>query len=333
MLVDTTSRRGQHDSVKAVQFRGGSRVRTETRRLRSIGSRTGFASALLAVYAIVFIALSGAASAADYPPIGIAGQYHPGKFVWFDLVTDDPAAARRFYGAVFGWQFHTVDGAPASYAVIENAGRNIAGMFRHAPPPGAPNTARWLALISVKNPTQTEQYVERHGGKVIVPVATIAGRGTHALFRDPQGAVFGVLRSDSGDPPDVPVADGDFFWLDLLARDPAQAAKFYRDLAGYEVSQTELDEGVTRAVLASGGYARAGIAAMPAAVKKPGWLPYILVDDVAGTLAKARAAGGTVLVEPRADLLDGNLGVIADPRGGVLGVLNWTQGHDAEASK
>jgi len=317
----------------AIEFGGASCVRTVSRLLRSVRSRAGFASALLAVCAILFLALNGAALAADYPPIGIAGQYHPGKFVWFDLVTDDPAASRRFYGAVFGWQFRTVDGAPASYAVIENDGRNIGGMFRHAPPPGATSTARWLALISVNHPHRTAQNVEQHGGKVIVPVATIAGRGTHALFRDPQGAVFGVLKSDTGDPPDAPVADDDFFWLDLLARDPAQAAEFYRDLAGYEVSQTKLDEGVTRVVLASGGYARAGIAAMPAAVKKPGWLPYILVEDVAGTLAKARAAGGTILVEPRADLLDGNLGVIADPRGGVLGVVNWTQGNNAEASQ
>jgi len=295
------------------------------------GWRSRFAKALLAVIAIIFPALSGTVLAADYPPIGIPGQYHPGKFVWFDLVTDDPATERRFYGAVFDWRFRAIDGAPESYTVIENAGRNIADMFRHVPPPGATSTARWLALISVNDPGQTVQYVERHRGKVIVPLATIAGRGTHVLFRDPQGAVFGVLRSESGDPPDTPVADGDFFWLDLLTRNPAQAAEFYRDLAGYRVDLSELAEGVTRAVLASEGYARAGIAAMPAAVKQPGWLPYILVEDVAGTLQKVHAAGGTVLVEPRADLLDGNLGVIADPRGGVLGIVNWTQGSDAGA--
>lgn len=308
-------------------------MRTVTCHLKPAGSRSGFSTALLAVLAIVFLAPGTASSAADYPPIGTPGQHHPGKFVWFDLVTDDPATARRFYGAVFGWQFYSIDGAPASYTVIENDGRNIADMFRHAPPPNAKSTARWLALISVDDPAQTVQYVERQGGKVIVPLATIAGRGTHALFRDPQGAVFGVLRSDTGDSPDAPVADGDFFWLDLLARDPAQAAKFYRGLAGYEISQTELDDGMTRTVLASGGYARAGIAAMPAAVKQPGWLPYVLVEDVAGTLEKARAAGGTVLVEPRADLLDGNVGVIADPRGGVLGVVNWTQRGNEEASQ
>jgi predicted enzyme related to lactoylglutathione lyase len=186
-----------------------------------------------------------------------------------------------------------------------------------------------LALISVSDPAKAVRYVEQQGGSVIVPLATIAGRGTHVLFRDPQGAVFGVLKSESGDPADTPVADGDFFWLDLLARDPAQAAMFYRDLAGYEVSERELGPGVTRAVLASGGYARAGIAPLPTSVRQPGWLPYILVEDVAGTLQKVRAAGGQVLVEPRTELLDGNLAVIADPRGGVLGIVNWLHTPDA----
>jgi predicted enzyme related to lactoylglutathione lyase len=158
---------------------------------------------------------------------------------------------------------------------------------------------------------------------VVVPPATIAGRGTHALLRDAQGAVFGVLRSEAGDPPDTPVADGDFFWVDLLTSDPAQATGFYAGLAEYEISERELAGSVKRIVLASEGYARASIAPLPPTVKQPGWLPYVLVRDVAGTVARTVAAGGRVLVEPRADLLDGNLAVIADPRGGVLGIVNW----------
>ena len=62
-----------------------------------------------------------------------------------------------------------------------------------------------------------------------------ANRGTYALFRDPEGALFGVLHSDSGDPPDRDFAEigiGDFLWMDLFARDPSGSAEFYRHLAG-----------------------------------------------------------------------------------------------------
>jgi predicted enzyme related to lactoylglutathione lyase len=261
-----------------------------------------------------------------------AGHY-PGKFVWFDLVTDDLAVVRQFYGTVFGWKFRTVGKPPASYTLIENAGEDIGAMFYRARPAGASNSARWLCLISVPDPAQSVRYVEQHGGAVIVPPAMIAGRGTHALLRDPQGAVFGVLKSESGDRPDSPVASGDFFWADLLAPDPAKATEFYVGLAGYEASDGEVNTNVKRVSLSSGGYARAGIVPLPQAVKQPGWLPYVLVDDVAGTLKKAIAAGGRALLQPRADLLDGNLAVIADPRGGVLGIVNWPAGSEGTGSE
>jgi len=283
------------------------------------------AVATIALLLPLLVALLGVHSFASADQ---SAQYYPGKFVWFDLVTDDPAALRQFYGSVFGWKFHTVGKPPASYALIENAGDNIGGLFYHARPPDASSSARWLSLISVPDPAASVRYVEQHGGTVIAPLATIAGRGTHALFRDPQGAVFGVFKSESGDRPDTPVEIGDFFWVDLLAPDPAKATEFYSGLAGYEASDREVNAGVKRVVLSSGGYARAGIVPLPAPVRQPGWLPYVLVDDVAGTLQKATAAGGRVLLQPRPDLLDGNLAVIADPRGGVFGVVHWAAGTD-----
>jgi hypothetical protein len=33
------------------------------------------------------------------------GTYHVGKFVWFDLLTDDVSGAKRFYGELFNWKF------------------------------------------------------------------------------------------------------------------------------------------------------------------------------------------------------------------------------------
>lgn len=278
---------------------------------------------LLGVSILLLVFAGFATAETKFPAIGTPGQFYAGKFIWFDLVTDNLHEEKKFYTAVFNWKFRTLDNAPGSYTIIEEGGHDIAGIFVHAAPEGARSHARWLSLISVSNPEQVVQYVKQQGGRVIVPPANFDGRGTHVLFRDPQGAVFGVLKSASGDPADTPVNDGDFFWLDLLTHDPAKAADFYKGLAGYTSYTTELGKGLTRVVLASGGYARAGIAPLPTKVKHPGWLPYILVNDVTGTLQKVRTAGGKVLVEPRENLLNGNLAVIADPRGGVLGIVNW----------
>lgn len=263
------------------------------------------------------------ATAAPLGPDGAAGRTLPGKFVWFDLATEDPAAARAFYGAVFGWKFRDARTAAMPYTVIEHAGGKLGGLFHASRPAGAAVGARWLSLVSVPDAAKAARYVRDAGGQVVVPPRAVAGRGTHAVFRDPEGAVFGVLAAEEGDPPDAPVADGDVFWLDLFARDPAKAARFYAGLAGYEVSEPDRDAGIPRWILATGGYARAGIALLRSEATKPGWLPYILVDDVAGTVRRAVQAGGRVVVEPRAGLLDGNVAIVADPSGGVVGVVNW----------
>lgn len=286
-------------------------------RMVNIAARSALLLALLGI-------MAGASLAARAEQ---GGKYLPGKFAWFDLVTDDLDAARRFYGEVFGWKFSTVGDKPESYTFAELEGTRIGGIFQRPAPGGAQRSARWLALISVDDPAKAARYVKQQGGTVLVPPATVKGRGTHALFRDPDGAVFGVLKSEGGDRPDTPVAAGDFFWVDLLAREPERAARFYGGLAGYEATPGA-SEPIKRVVLSSEGYARAGIVPKPEVVQQPGWLPYVLVDDVRATLDKVSAAGGSVLVPPREDVLDGNLAVIADPRGGVLGIVNWQDGAD-----
>ena len=276
---------------------------------------------LLAAFAFACAIVPAAAT--PLGPDGAAGRTLPGKFVWFDLATEDPAAARAFYGAVFGWKFRDTGTSAMPYTVIEHAGGKVGGLFRASRPAGAAVGSRWLSLMSVPDAAKVARYVRDAGGQVVVPPRAVPGRGTHAVFRDPEGAVFGVLAAEGGDPPDSPVADGDVFWLDLFSRDPARAARFYAGLAGYEVSEPEPGAVARRWLLATGGYARAGIAALRSEATKPGWLPYVLVDDVAGTVKRAQGAGGRVVVAPRADLLDGNLAVIADPSGGVIGVVNW----------
>src|SRR5580765_8497591 len=62
--------------------------------------------ALLAV-GCVGLTPSVAAEPPTLPPLTtVSGSPRlPGKFVWADLVTDDVAAAQKFYGGLFGWTF------------------------------------------------------------------------------------------------------------------------------------------------------------------------------------------------------------------------------------
>jgi uncharacterized protein len=279
----------------------------------------------MARYAALAIAAASfalAAAASPLGPDGVAGRALPGKFTWFELATENPSSARAFYGAVFGWKFQDAEGAPVAYAIASNASGKVAGVLRHERPAGAAVGARWLALISVRDAQSAAKLVADRGGQVLVAPRAVRGRGTHAVFRDPDGAVFGVLAAEGGDPADTPVENADVFWLDLFAPDPAKAAAFYAALAGYDVNVGDVS-GRERVLLSTNGIARAGIAHLPAGGVKPAWLAYVLVDDVAGALERARKAGGKVVMAPRADILGGNLAVIADREGGVIGVVNW----------
>jgi len=281
-------------------------------------------SALVCASLALFAA--GATFAADVPRVPAVNAkpeaHIPGKFIWFDCVTDDPYASKAFYGAMFGWDFHSIGSGAGRYTLIENRGRNIGGLHFRPRYNAQARGSRWISLMSVADPAQAARYVEARGGKVVVAPTPFAGRGTHALFRDDDGALFGVLKSDTGDPPDGPVTTGEFLWVDLFTRDPAKAGEFYRGLAAFDVSVKGTAPELVRVVLATGGIARASLIALPKEAAESGWLPFVQVDDVAAAVRQATALGGTILLAPRPDLLNGHVAVIADPHGGVLGVVN-----------
>ncbi len=295
---------------------------------RGASTTKGLRALLLSVLSL--LVLAGCATP-ELPALATDGQRLPGKFVWFDLATSDVERSERFYAAVFGWQFRRAGRSSDRYTVIRHAGRDIGGMFRS--PGEGTRTARWLPLISVSDARVASTGVEQNGGRVVVAPTHVARRGTHALLRDAEGALFGVLQTDTGDPADTPVPIGDFFWVDLFARSPAQAAAFYRSIAGYEVSSERLGVGVERVVLSAGGFARAGVAPLPATLNDSGWLPYVLVRDVAATLERVRRAGGRLLAAPRAEWLEGRIAVFADPGGGVLGIVDWRAEPGAGGSR
>jgi len=271
----------------------------------------------------VILSLFCTAAIAALPPVTqpATGKHIAGKFIWFDLATSDPEAAQRFYGQVFGWTFKKTKGTDERYVVIRNEGRPIGGLFRPVMAAEGSAGGRWLSFASTPNIVRSLERMVANGGSVLVPATKVPDRGTHALVRDSQGAIIGLLQSQSGDPPDDPVAPGDFYWVDLYARDPSSAAKSYAEL-GFEVTRDDVS-GDERLLLAANGYARAGILKLPDAAREPGWLAYVQVEDVPSTLKRVLAGGGKVLREPDPAVLNGQFAVIADPQGAVLGVLHW----------
>jgi uncharacterized protein len=167
--------------------------------------------------------------------------------------------------------------------------------------------------------------VSQHGGKVLFEPRSFPNRGREAVFADPQGAVFAVLASTSGDPPDVLAAPGEWIWSSLITSDPDAGAGFYQTLFNYDVFELPADKGTEHLLLASDNYARASVKSLPASTQNvhPHWLDFVRVEDAGKMAAKVVSLGGRVLVEPRIDRHGGKVAVVADPLGAPFGLLEW----------
>ena len=277
----------------------------------------------------VMLLLGGGFSVAAGPPppelpplTTVSGSPQlPGKFVWADLVTDDLAAARKFYSQLFGWNFREV----GDYVIAENDHHPMGGMFQRPRPQDRVAEPRWFGYISVSNVERAKKAAIRAGGKILMEPQKLRERGEQAVFADAEGAVFGVVKSSSGDPEDFLAEPGDWIWIQLLSRDAKEAAEFYRKVGGYEIVENVETNRLNDYVLTSEGYARATVRMIPDANTQvqPTWLPFVRVTNVAESVTLAKQIGGKVLVEPRAELLDGHVAVVADPTGAAVGILEW----------
>ena len=260
------------------------------------------------------------------PPSGIS---LPGKFTWFDLATPAIREQQTFYGAVFGWTFRSPGRSDDGYQLVMNKGQAIGGMFSYEPPEGEQDGAAWIALMSVSDPDQAVQTARSAGGSVDIQPSTVPNRGRHALLRDPAGALFGVLNSVSGDPPDTQVEIGAFLWVDLFARDVDAMTDFYLKLAPYETELREIANGIHRTLLLAHGMPRASIVPVDEEANRAAWVPYVRVENIEATLEKVIAGGGFAIVPPDEQLLDGNLAIFVDPNGGVTGIVKWEYEEEA----
>lgn len=282
------------------------------------------------------LAVAGSPAAVATPPpmpalmTPASQEHHVGKIVWVRLVTPDLAAAKTFYAGLFGWAFRDV-GAP-DYAEADLDGHPVAGLFQRPIKPGEHRQPAWLGFISTGDLDATVNTALRHGGKVLHGPHDVPELGRDAVLEDPQGAVFGILASSSGDPPDVLAGPGQWIWSSLITTDPDTDAAFYQTLFGYDVFDLPPGKGTRHFLLASGGYARASANSMPTSTVHlhPHWLNYVRVDDAVAKAAKAVALGGRVLVEPRMDRQGGKIAVVADPLGAPFGLLEWPENESKE---
>jgi len=130
--------------------------------------------------------------------IGAQRMREPGAPSWFELMTTDIEAARRFYADVFGWRAATDAGTGYTEFFLRDtpggkAGRAIAGML--ARPAGmASIPPSWLVYFDVADVDAAAIVATKLGGRTVVPPRDIPRVGRFAVLMDSTGGGFAVLR-------------------------------------------------------------------------------------------------------------------------------------------
>lgn len=132
--------------------------------------------------------------------IGAALVNQPDSWCWNELGTRDPAAARDFYGALFGWSGSESQGPAGTYTSFRLDGRLVGGMLE-IPPEWGEVPPSWGVYFAVADCGAAAARVTELGGTVMVPETPIDGIGRFAVACDPQGAAFSVIALEQADPP------------------------------------------------------------------------------------------------------------------------------------
>ncbi len=252
-----------------------------------------------------------------------SGEQHPGKFVWAELITTDPATATKFYSGILGWTANTVAHNGRTYTVLSNGARPVAGLV---PPPDAtqPQASRWISYVTVPDINATLAQVPEAGGQVQSPARDFPDRARQAIITDREGSPVGLLQSDSGDSPDAEPQPGDWHWFELYAREPKTAAAFYGRILPYEAISDTGTNLKSDWLLITDNFHRAGIT--PLTERKepaPGWLGIVRVTDLDGLMAQVVRLGGQILMAPHSVVHGSRFAIITDPTGGTIGLVEF----------
>ena len=119
----------------------------------------------------------------------------PNTFGWAELNARGIDKAIAFYAAVFGWTHKTSEmgeGAPP-YTEFQLDGESIAGGMEMNQRVPADVPSYWMVYFTVGDVDKAFKNATATGGQEMLAPQDFPG-GRFAILRDPQGAVFGLLK-------------------------------------------------------------------------------------------------------------------------------------------
>lgn len=111
------------------------------------------------------------------------------------MTADDPAALIEFYRKVFGWKFEKWDG-DFEYWMISTGNDDEPGINGGLGRSDDENPAGTVNVLDIADIDKSISDIKAAGGLIIQDKNPIPGIGWFALFKDPQGLIFGLMQDD-----------------------------------------------------------------------------------------------------------------------------------------
>jgi predicted enzyme related to lactoylglutathione lyase len=124
------------------------------------------------------------------PGVGVRDEVN--TLCWNELQARDVEAAKKFYAPLFDWRLKE----SPEYTEFHTGETAVGGMLRSQAPPQVPSF--WLPYFAVEDCDASAAQVQSLGGTVMVPPMDVPNVGRFAVIRDPQGAVFSIIRLSLG---------------------------------------------------------------------------------------------------------------------------------------
>lgn len=245
------------------------------------------------------------------------------NFVWYELMTTDPAAAEDFYKHVVGWGARDSSLPNLRYTLFSAGPAPVAGMMaltKDACEAGV--RPGWLGYIGVDDVDAAKERATRAGAIVHHQPTDIPGVGRFAVLGDPQGAVFALFKPATPSEPPAPMKPGHIGWHEFHAADGAQAFAFYSGLFGWEKGDAvNMGPMGVYQIFNVGGRGIGGIFTKPPHEPSPYWLYYFTVPAIEDAAARVREKNGKVINGPTE--VPGGAFIIngLDPQGAIFALV------------
>ncbi len=109
-----------------------------------------------------------------------------------------------------------------------------------------------------------------------------------------------------------------FVHVELNTSDIDKAKTFYSGLFDWKLEDVPMPDGTYTLINVGSGTGGGMMSRLPPAVASH-WMPYVSVDDIDASTAKAKSLGATVMIEVR-DIGAGWFSIIVDPTGAAIGL-------------